>query len=109
MFSPYVGRIINNFDPDPRLTHVAYIRTNEYLYNLARHDAFYEALGQAYIFYECDSLGISCHAIYRYKPTSLEDALADIDNPAFISSDNANIALHIAGKVVYTLPTATDS
>ena len=94
---------MTGLEPDPALTHVDSMRANEHVYNLARHNAGYEVIGYAYVFYECDSLGISCHAIYRYKPQSLDDAYASIDNPAFISSENTYIVVHIGGKVVYTM------
>jgi hypothetical protein len=109
MIGPALGSMSSGFEPDPTLTHVDSIRESQHIYNLAEHKAFYEAFGNAYIFYECDSLGITCHVIYRYKPKSLEDAYASVDNLPFIEVDNTNISLHIGGKVVYTLPISTDT
>jgi hypothetical protein len=44
---------------DERLFHRSAVRVNEHIYNLAAYH-----LGQLAI-YECDSLGIVCHVIYR--------------------------------------------
>ncbi len=109
MIGPALGSMRSGFEPDPTLTHVASIRANQHIYNLVGHKAFYEAIGKAYIFYECDNLGITCRVIYRYKPRSLEDAYASIDNPPFIAVDDMNVTLNIGGKVVYTLPISTNS
>jgi hypothetical protein len=104
---PYSLRMSAGLEPDPTLTHVDSVRASDHVYKLATHKAFYEAIGKAYVFYECDSLGNSCRAIYRYKPGTLDDAYASIDNTAFISLNETNIAVHIAGKVVYTTPILT--
>lgn len=96
---PYIG------DSDPTLNHVDSTSANGHVYNLAKHNAFYEAIGQAYILYECDSLGINCRTIYRYKPKFLEEVYADKENSPFISSDSTGISVHIAGKVLYTVST----
>ncbi len=109
LFGPALGTIRTGFEPDPTITHVTSIRENQYVYNLAKHRAGFEVIGEAYILYECDSLGISCRAIFRYRPKSLEAAHADLENPPVLSSDSTNIALHIGGKVVYTLPILTNS
>ncbi len=105
---PHIA-LTRDLAPDPTLTHVDSIRTGGHLYNLARHNATYEGIGHNYILYECDSLGIMCQAIYRYKQKTLNDAYADVNNPPFLASENANIAVHIGGKVVYTLPISTNS
>ncbi|MEP6984330.1 MAG: hypothetical protein ABI970_01940, partial [Chloroflexota bacterium] len=70
--------------PDPTLSHVDSIRTSEHVYNLAKHNATYDGIGHNYLLYECDSLGIVCRAIYRYKQKTLNEAYADLDNPPSI-------------------------
>jgi hypothetical protein len=98
---PIVGYTTTSFEPDPGLSHVASTRADGHVYNLATHEAYANVLGQAYIFYECDSLGVSCYALYRYKPDSLDAVYADIDNPPYLSVDGNSVLVHIGGKVVY--------
>lgn len=104
LLGPALGNMRTGFDPDPTLTHVTSIRTSQHIYNLVRHQAFYEAIGEAFILYECDSLGINCHTIYRYKSNSLEDVYADMEHPPILASDESNVTLQIAGKVAYVYP-----
>jgi hypothetical protein len=60
--------------------------------------------GQAYILYECDNVGISCRAVYRYKPNSLDAVSADFDNPPRIEVVEQNIIVTIGGEDVYAHP-----
>jgi hypothetical protein len=108
---PATGVImLSSAEPDPTLTHVSSVRTYGHVYNLASHRAVAGAtLGQAYVLYDCDITGIICRAIYRYKPSSLDAVYADTDHPPLLRLGKGTLELHIAGKMVYTVPVAAVS
>lgn len=92
------------------LDHVTNKTWHGHVYNLASFYP-YEAealLGNGYVFYECDYLGIFCNAIYRYKPQSLDDAYADYYNPPCILTDDDELQLYIGGEKVFSVPVEKD-
>jgi len=107
-----VGALIglrSGMRPFSELHHVESERTNTYVYNLATNQ-FYDVIGPAYSLYECDSLGVNCHVVYRWRPYGYPDFYADRDNPAFLSVEDDRLNVHIAGEVVYShrLPGETE-
>lgn len=92
------------------LNHMESRMWHGHAYNLASFYP-YEAealLGNGYVFYECDYLGIFCNAIYRYKPQSLDDAYADYYNPPYILTNDDELQLYIGGEKVFSVPVEKD-